>query len=60
MRKPGDRMYTTEYVIHYEVFRFSGQSEIDVWNIREMFHNISITKYCDWLVEEILLCLLQI
>lgn len=60
MRKPGDRMYTTEYVIPYEVFSFSGQSEIDVWNIREMFHNISIAKYSNWLVEEIPLCLLQI
>ena len=60
MRKPGDRMYTTEYVIPYEVFSFSGQSEIDVWNIKEIFNNIDDKIYSDWLVEEIPLCLLQI
>ena len=53
-------MNTTEYVIPYEVFSFSGQSEIDVWNIQEMFHDIGIAKYSDWLVEEVPLCLLQI
>ena len=53
-------MNTTEYVIPYEVFSFSGQSELEVWNIQELFHDINRGNYDNWLVEEIPFCLLQI
>jgi len=53
-------MYTTEQVIQADVFKFSGQSWLDTWNLRNAFESLGWASYSDWLVEELPFCLQRI
>ena len=58
--KPGDGIITTNYVIPYEVFSFSGQSDLDTWNLRNTFEDFGPGVYSEWLVDELPFCLQRI
>lgn len=58
--KPGDGIITTDYVIPYEVFSFSGQTDFDTWNLRNTFEDFGPGVYSDWLVDELPFCLQRI
>ena len=46
--------------ITIEVFKFSGQSKLDTWKLRNAFKAAGWAAYSDWLVDELPFCLQKI
>ena len=53
-------MTTIERGIPVEIFKFSGQSDIETWSIREIFEEAGLNGYSKWLVDEWVLCFQRI
>jgi hypothetical protein len=44
----------------YDVFKFSGQSWLDTWSLRNAFEELGWASYSEWLVDELPFCLQKI
>jgi len=53
-------MLATEIPISYDVFKFSGQTVLDTWKLREVIEQSSWSTYSDWLVNELPFCMQRI
>ena len=53
-------MRATKIVIPRNAFNFSGQSEIEIWNLKELVDEAGWSAYSKWLVNEMPTCLLRI
>jgi len=53
-------MTTIKRGIPVEIFKFSGQSDIENWSIREIFEEAGLNGYSKWLVDEWVLCFQRI
>lgn len=49
-------MTHTYFSIPYELFKFSGQTKFDTWNLREEFEILGDLVYSNWLVAELPFC----
>ena len=53
-------MSRTKTVLFEDVFKFSGQSWLDTWELRNAFECMGWASYSDWLVDELPFCLQRI
>ncbi len=53
-------MSTAVDCIRFDVFKFSGQSKLDTWELCNAFEAMGWAEYSDWLVRELPFCLQRI